>query len=71
MLYGEELLKSIQKRCRIQPGMLVNSVNPSNGIKKLALVVGYLQAVSLTETTKKPRSTSSTSASLLMARQTS
>ena len=44
MLYGEELLKSIQKRCRIQPGMLVNSVNPGNGIKKLALVVGYPQA---------------------------
>ena len=40
MLYGEELLKSIQKRCRIQPGMLVNSINPGSGIKKPALVVG-------------------------------
>ena len=39
MLYGKELVESIQKRCKIQPGMLVNSVNPSNGIKKLALVV--------------------------------
>ena len=38
-LFGKELLKSIQKRSRIQPGMLVNSVNPGNGIKKLALVV--------------------------------
>ena len=25
MLYGEELLKSIQNRCRIQPGMLIRS----------------------------------------------
>ena len=25
MLYGEELLRSIQKRCRIQPGMLIRS----------------------------------------------
>ena len=40
MLHGKELMKSIQKRCKIQPGMLVNSVNPGNGIKKLALVVG-------------------------------
>ena len=39
MLYGKELVESIQKRSRIQPGMLVNSVNPGNGIKKLALVV--------------------------------
>ena len=39
MLYGKELVESIQKRCKIQPGMLVNSVNPGNGIKKLALVV--------------------------------
>jgi len=38
-LYGKELVESIQKRCKIQPGMLVNSVNPTNGIKKLALVV--------------------------------
>jgi len=39
MLYGKELVESIQKRSRIQPGMLVNSINPGNGIKKLALVV--------------------------------
>ena len=40
MLHGKALIKSIQKRWRIQPGMLGNSVNPSNGIKILALVVG-------------------------------
>ena len=39
MLYGEELLKSIQKRCRIQPGMLVRSSGGAE-INKLALVVG-------------------------------
>ena len=38
MLYGEELLKSIQKRCRIQPGMLVKSTAGTT-IDKLALVV--------------------------------
>ena len=42
MLYGEELLKSIQKRSRIQPGMLVNcrwSTDTAEFTKKLALVV--------------------------------
>ena len=38
MLYGEELLKSIQKRCRIQPGMLVKSSHDVLG-DLLALVV--------------------------------
>ena len=38
MLYGEELLKSIQKRCRIQPGMLVKSNHDVLG-DLLALVV--------------------------------
>ena len=38
MLYGEELLKSIQKRCRIQPGMLVKSNHDVLG-GLLALVV--------------------------------
>ena len=37
LLFGKELLKSIQKRCRIQPGMLVRS---NADINKLALVVG-------------------------------
>ena len=39
MLYGEELLKSIQNRCRIQPGMLVKSSGGSPVIK-IALVIG-------------------------------
>lgn len=39
MLYGKELVKSIQKRCKIQPGMLVNSTAGSE-VGKLALVVG-------------------------------
>jgi hypothetical protein len=43
MLYGKELLKSIQKRCRIQPGMLVRSTAGSE-INKLALVVGLSPA---------------------------
>ena len=37
-LFGKELLKSIQKRCRIQPGMLVRS-NAGTEVNKLALVV--------------------------------
>lgn len=39
MLYGEELLKSIQKRSRIQPGMLVK-LRVGAPVNKLALVVG-------------------------------
>ena len=39
MLYGKELAQSIQKRCKIQPGMLVRSSGGSE-INKLALVVG-------------------------------
>ena len=42
MLHGKELLKSIQKRSRIQPGMLVNcrwSTDTAEFTKKLALVV--------------------------------
>jgi len=38
-LFGKELLKSIQKRCPIQPGMLVLSTAGFE-INKLALVVG-------------------------------
>jgi len=39
VLYGEELLKSIQKRSRIQPGMLVK-LRVGAPVNKLALVVG-------------------------------
>ena len=39
MLHGKELIKSIQKRCRIQPGMLVFG-SAGSSINKLALVVG-------------------------------
>ena len=39
MLHGKELMKSIQKRCKIQPGMLVKSSH-RDVIDKLALVVG-------------------------------
>ncbi len=40
-LFGKELLKKIQKRCRIQPGMLVRSLNSECcEIGTLALVVG-------------------------------
>ena len=39
MLQGRELAKEIQKRCRIQPGMLVKS-SGGTGVVKLALVVG-------------------------------
>jgi predicted hydrocarbon binding protein len=38
MLYGKELAQSIQKRCRIQPGMLVKSSH-ADMIDKLALVI--------------------------------
>jgi len=41
MLYGKELVKSIQKRSKIQPGDLV--VSPAageNGVPKIALVMG-------------------------------
>ena len=39
MLHGKELLKSIQKRCKIQPGMLVKSTAGTT-VSKIALVVG-------------------------------
>ena len=39
MLQGRELAKEIQKRCRIQPGMLVKSSGGSP-VSKVALVVG-------------------------------
>ena len=45
MLYGEELLKSIQKRCRIQPGMIVKSNHDVLG-DLLALVVEVSPACS-------------------------
>ena len=38
-LYGEELLKHIQSRSRIQPGMLVKSTAGTK-VNKLALVMG-------------------------------
>ena len=43
MLNGKELLESIQKRCRIQPGMLVSvpwSTDTERWVKKSALVIG-------------------------------
>ena len=49
MLQGKELHKSIQKRCRIQPGMLVKSrIGGANAdvIDKLALVVKVSPACS-------------------------
>jgi len=40
-LQGKKLLKSIQKRCRIQPGDLVMSpMAAQSGTPKMALVVG-------------------------------
>ena len=45
MLQGKELHKSIQKRCRIQPGMLVKSSH-ADVIDKLALVVKVSPACS-------------------------
>jgi hypothetical protein len=39
MLYGKELAQSIQKRCKIQPGMLVKSTAGTT-VSKVALVVG-------------------------------
>ena len=39
MLYGKELAQSIQKRCKIQPGMLVRSTAGPT-VNKVALVVG-------------------------------
>ena len=45
MLQGKELHKSIQKRCRIQPGMLVKS-SAGTTVDKLALVVKVSPACS-------------------------
>ena len=45
MLYGKELHESIQKRCRIQPGMLVKS-SAGTTVDKLALVVSVSPACS-------------------------
>ena len=45
MLHGKELIKSIQKRCRIQPGMLVKS-SAGTTVDKLALVVSVSPACS-------------------------
>ena len=39
MLYGKELAQSIQKRCKIQPGMLVKSTAGTT-VGKIALIVG-------------------------------
>jgi hypothetical protein len=38
-LFGKELLKKIQSRCRIKPGMLVNS-NAATEVNVIALVIG-------------------------------
>jgi hypothetical protein len=43
MLYGKELAQSIQKRCNIQPGMLVRSTAGTT-VSKVALVVGLSPA---------------------------
>ena len=45
MLHGKELMKSIQKRCKIQPGMLVNSTAGTT-VSKVALVLGLSPACS-------------------------
>ena len=45
MLQGKELHKSIQSRCRIQPGMLVKS-SAGTTVDKLALVVSVSPACS-------------------------
>ena len=45
MLQGKELHKSIQSRCRIQPGMLVKS-SGNSAVGKLALVVKVSPACS-------------------------
>jgi len=45
MLYGKELVESIQKRCRIQPGMLVKSNHDVLG-DLVALVVEVSPACS-------------------------
>ncbi len=40
MLYGKELVESIRKRCKIQPGMLVVSPAAAEyGIPKVAVVM--------------------------------
>ena len=40
MLYGKELVESIRKRCKIQPGMLVVSLAAGeNEIPKVAVVM--------------------------------
>ena len=45
MLHGKELHKSIQSRCRIQPGMRVKS-SAGTTVDKLALVVSVSPACS-------------------------
>ena len=71
MLYGKELAQSIQKRCKIQPGMLVKSTAGTE-VNKIALVVRLSpQPVSLTEIMKDQRITSFISANLVMERQPS
>ena len=45
MLYGKELVESIRKRCKIQPGMLVNSTAGTE-VSKVALVLGLSPACS-------------------------
>ena len=43
MLHGKELVKSIRKRCKIQPGMLVNSTAGTE-VSRVALVLGLSPA---------------------------
>ena len=43
MLHGKELVKSIRKRCKIQPGMLVHSTAGTE-VSRVALVLGLSPA---------------------------
>ena len=76
MLYGEELLKSIQSRCRIQPGMLIRSRPEGFGENaphggKVALVTKVSPGCKFDGTTKVQKNTSSMSVSPLTARMNS
>ena len=72
MLYGKELVESIRKRCKIQPGMLVVSrAAGENEIPKVAVVMEVSPACEFTGTMREPRATSFTSVSQQTARQCS
>ena len=70
MLYGKELAQSIQKRCKIQPGMLVKS-SAGTEVNKIALVVRLSPACEFDRDYVDQRITSFISASLVMERQPS